>query len=64
MSAPVNAAERAAALAARVGDDGTGDLRVIVDAAIAQGDSLSLDDLAEVVRDARAEARAAKGGAL
>jgi hypothetical protein len=45
------------ALAARVGDDGTGDLRVIVDSAIRNGDSLAIDDLAAVVQAARADAK-------
>lgn len=44
---------RIAALAAAVGDDGTGDLGVIVDHAAPDA---TTEDLAEIVREARAEA--------
>lgn len=40
-------------LATRVGDDGTGNLRTIVDAAIANGDPLDIDGLVTVVEGAR-----------
>lgn len=47
--------ERVAALAAIVGDDGTGDLGVIVDHAPLDA---TTEDLAEIVREAREEHRA------
>jgi len=45
-------------LALVVGDDGTGDLGIIVDVAIETGDEISIDSLAEIVRQARRDARA------
>lgn len=44
-------------LAAIVGDDGTGDLRVIVDAAIRDG-IYDVQQIADIVREARADATA------
>lgn len=46
------------ALAARVGDDGTGDLGVIVDARLDEGiNGVTVDELVEIVREARQDAK-------
>lgn len=50
------AADLTRELALRVGDDGTGDLRVIVDAALEENPEITLDELVEIVLDARADA--------
>ncbi len=45
-----------AELAAVVGDDGTGDLGVIVDTALADDPSVSVAELVDIVREARSDA--------
>lgn len=47
-----------AEVAALVGDDGTGDLGIIVRQALTDDSNVSAEDIAAVMRDAREEARA------
>lgn len=55
MNKKLTRSELLSALASRVGDDGSGDLGVIIDHAT---DGDTLDDLVQVVLDARADAKA------
>lgn len=43
-------------VAALVGDDGTGDLGVIIRSALAKDASVTAEDIADIVREAREEA--------
>ncbi len=51
-------AELAREVGCIVGDDGTGDIRVIVDHALAEDPAATAEDIAEIVREARADAAA------
>lgn len=52
------ARQLAAEVAAMGGDDGTGDLRVIVDYALRDDPNVTADEVANIVREARADAAA------